>query len=209
MTDTDDDSGFGFQQFQQQLADGLAEAVPAAAWGAPSAAAVTPISSHSSATSTPPAVISTRLLPAAATAIADAILAAAGVQQPTVAPPPIQLPATAWPEPSSRRRAEVTVGGAVHTLDIGSSAIVGRIGGEGRWTVAAEDASSKHLRLDLTPDGLLATDLHSSNGTEHITRGRAMVLPPGIARRLQEGDQLRIPEGALLCEVTLIEGWIQ
>jgi hypothetical protein len=93
--------------------------------------------------------------------------------------------------------------GTVH-LDAGQTLILGRAHGEGRRAIAIPQLSRGHVRLEMSHDGLTATDLGSTNGTAHRSHGREHALEANVPVRLAVGDSLVVAREHEICRVIAV-----
>lgn len=124
---------------------------------------------------------------------------------PPVAPPaaaPVSAPATA-PVSAQEWVADLADG---QRIVIGGAVVFGRAPSASRAhpdavLVAVNDparsVSKTHAMIELTPDGLALTDLHSTNGVRVRTRERSFEATAGRAVTVGEGDSISLGDFAV------------
>jgi hypothetical protein len=91
-------------------------------------------------------------------------------------------------------------------MPVGSRLGFGRDDEEGQVGLGRAEVSRRHLRIDHLPEGLVATDVGSSNGTRLRRGGTSYQLEAGSAVLLESGDQLVVADGVDLCTVARTAG---
>lgn len=136
---------------------------------------------------------------------------------PTPVPPPAPAPASGPIEANDghtvRRGSHVAAPGAsidlrltdgrTVTVRVGRSVTIGRVGAAGVLGIDNPEISRRHVTVTMRPDGPVAVDEGSTNGTSVVRDGLWHDLAPGVEMVLRAGDRLVVPDDIWLAHVVV------
>lgn len=94
----------------------------------------------------------------------------------------------------------LTDGRAV-TVRSGQSVTIGRVGAAGVIGIDNPEISRRHVTVTMRPEGPVAVDEGSTNGTSVVRDGLWHDLAPGVEMALRVGDRLVVPDDIWLAHI--------